>query len=301
MEKKEANFFSAQIKLWARIFDYKGTSTRKEYWFAFLFHVIIGILVFFNLFASVGIAAFRYTALSMDTLKTIHYIFLVLGVIGILYLSLSVIPGISLTVRRLRDQGKSAWWTLLLLLVGIGHIILFIICAFGSSIIPVFNPATNIPVGVYGPPEMYDPNFNQNENVYGPPDWFDPEDNIDTPVYGPPDWFDDNVEPVNPEDNVEPLNPEDNVNVPVYGPPLFNEEDYYDPNDNVNEDVYGPPEWFENEEEYDPDVNINEDVYGPPNWYNGEEEEEPILAPDGDFDATENIQPMVYGPPDWFE
>jgi len=48
---------------------------------------------------------------------------------------------------------------------------------------PDFNPEENIPVTVYGPPEMldgspaFDPESNQNEDVYGPPEMF--EDSTD--------------------------------------------------------------------------------------------------------------------------
>ena len=43
---------------------------------------------------------------------------------------------------------------------------------------PAFDPSENIPVAIYGPPEMldsspaFDPASNQNEDVYGPPEMF---------------------------------------------------------------------------------------------------------------------------------
>ena len=69
--------------------------------------------------------------------------------------------------------------------------------------------------------------------VYGPP-----QDEPALPVYGPP--------VINEQEYDEPA-PD------VYGPPVIDEEDVDDP----VETVYGPPEFFEND---DP----SEDVYGPP-------------------------------------
>ena len=284
MERKDANFFSAQIRLWAGIFNYKGTSTRKEYWFAFLFHAILGVLAFFGMLLSSGIFLLQEFVDESILLNIIHFILLIPAVLIIIYLVLSIIPWIALTVRRLRDAGKSGWWTILLLFVGIGHIILLILCALGSAVAGVaFFAANNIQPSVYGPPEWYDPSYNQNDDVYGPPgpDIFNPDDNETPAVYGPPEWFDDN----------DDFDPNINVTEPMYGPPPFDEDDY-DPNVNQNEDVYGPPDWFDDPEEYDPEINLNEDVYGPPEWF---EENE------NDFDFEKNMEPTVYGPPDWFE
>ena len=284
MERKDANFFSAQIRLWAGIFNYKGTSTRKEYWFAFLFHAILGVLAFFGMLLSSGIFLLQEFVDESILLNIIHFILLIPAVLIIIYLVLSIIPWIALTVRRLRDAGKSGWWTILLLFVGIGHIILLILCALGSAVAGVaFFAANNIQPSVYGPPEWYDPSYNQNDDVYGPPgpDIFNPDDNETPTVYGPPEWFDDD----------DDFDPSINDSEPLYGPPPFDEDDY-DPNVNQNEDVYGPPEWFDEPEEYDPEININGNIYGPPEWF---EENE------NDFEFDKNMEPTVYGPPDWFE
>ena len=305
MERKDANFFSAQIRLWAGIFNYKGTSTRKEYWFSFLFHAILGVLAFFGMLLSSGIFLLQEFVDESILLTILHIILLIPAVLIIIYLVLSIIPWIALTVRRLRDAGKSGWWTILLLFVGIGHIILLILCALGSAVAGVaFFAANNIQPSVYGPPEWYDPSYNQNNDVYGPPsfDDFDPYNNEPQTEYGPPVWF---------EEDDDDFDPNINITEPMYGPPPFDEEDY-DPNVNQNEDVYGPPEWLYEEDVFDPVENINPDVYGPAPWFDensdsddtdGNNEDGLIIAPfdDDDFNAELNIEPTVYGPPDWFE
>ena len=163
---------------------------------------------------------------------------MILAIIKLLYLGLSLIPWIALTVRRLRATGKSGWWTLLLLFLGVGQIILLFLCTIGSGIAGAFTPDLNVPTGIYGPPEMLDPSNNQNGDVYGPPMW-DPENNIPNTDYGPL-WYID-------EDDVEPYDPDVNVPVTLYGPPnMFDENDYnFDPDANLNEDVYGPPDWLD--------------------------------------------------------
>ena len=305
MERKDANFFSAQTRLWAGIFNYKGTSTRKEYWFAFLFHAILGILAFFGMLLSLGIFLLQDVLDAYVLLTVIHYILLVPAVLIFIYLVISIIPWIALTVRRLRDAGKSGWWTILLLFVGIGHVILLFLCALGSTVAGVaFFAANNRQPAVYGPPDWFDPSYNQNNDVYGPPspDDFDPYNNEPQTEYGPPVWFD---------DDDDDFDPNINITEPMYGPPPFDEDDY-DPNVNQNEDVYGPPEWFDEPEEYDPEININGNIYGPPEWFEGNNdpgdtdgmnEDGQIIAPfdDDDFNAEFNVEPTVYGPPDWFE
>lgn len=255
---KDVNFFTAQLKLWARIFDYKGKSTRKEYWFPFILHAILGLLVFCDLAISI---LFTFLMIGNDGVfvAAVHYIFLILALPLMFYLTLSVIPWISLTVRRLRDAGKSGWWTLLLLFFGIGHIILFIFCAAGSAIVGLFAPELNSPGCIYGPPEMLDPTYNQNEGVYGPPDWFDPDNNVPEPMYGPPQGDIDDPD----------YDPDVNTNGDVYGPPQWDEDDedaHLGPDVNENYQIYGPPDWLENDI-YNSDDNVNEDVYGPPEWF----------------------------------
>lgn len=189
----KVNFFKAQLLLWKRIFDYKGKSSQREYWFPVILQVIFGILVAFNLLLSI-------ICIKWGVAQTI---FLILAFLFGIYPVIAIIPGISLTVRRLRDAGKSGWWTILLLIVGIGTLFVMFLCASGSAVGGVayrgsFNPFYNEVPSVYGPPEWYnsyDPYNNTNDDVYGPPsdefDIYDPYENEEPAVYGPPEWFDD--------------------------------------------------------------------------------------------------------------
>ena len=282
---KDVNFFTAQIKLWTRIFDYKGKSTRKEYLFQFILHVIIGLLAI----ACIGSSAFSliFTGYNFDwhiqgLAKIIHYAFLVVSIPLMAYLIISIIPWISLTVRRLRDAGKSGWWTVLLLVFGVGHIFLFFLCSLASTAVGIFNPIDNRPEAIYGPPEMFNVEDNEPTGVYGPPPFdleqnqndYNPEDNEQPDVYGPPLWEEDEFDP---ELNEEPA---------VYGPPPW-ADDEFDPDANEPSQVYGPPQF---DDEFDPDANEPSQIYGPPQF----DDEEP-------FEPYDNLQPTMYGPPDMFD
>lgn len=197
----EVTFFGAFKDMWARIFDYSGVSGRKQFWLPFALHAVIALiasgLILVSLMVDRGGLFFCLAA------------FILIG-----YLVLSIIPWISLTVRRLRDSGRSGWWTLLVLIFGIGMIILLVLCTSASTIYNYkstgsFNPYYNEPVAVYGPPEYFNPSNNEPEDVYGPPmddGWqdpvedttedenFNPDENMPEVIYGPPEMLQPNQE-----------------------------------------------------------------------------------------------------------
>lgn len=187
------------IEMWKRTFDYKGKSSRTEFWIPFAINAVLALIL-----------------LVLTVLKIIFNILFYPIIIISAVLILSAIPFISLTVRRLHDTGRSGWWYCLIFGFGVGAIILLMMCA---SALQAFNPDANIGGCVYGPPEYYEPGNNTNAPVYGPPQEiftedttiivseFNPETNIPSEVYGPP-----------PIENTE-YDPGENTNPVVYGPP----------------------------------------------------------------------------------
>ena len=176
--EKDVTFLGAFTEMWTRAFDYKGVSNRKQYWFPFALHAVLALLasglILCSLLVGKGGLFFALAAAV---------------IIG--YLILSIIPWASLTVRRLRDSGRSGWWALLVLVLGVGMIILMILCTSASVIYNSignggFDPAQNEIECVYGPPEMFDPSYNEPEEIYGPPEMFEPSENELEEVYGPP-------------------------------------------------------------------------------------------------------------------
>ena len=263
--KDDIGFFAAVGKMWKNIFNYSDEASLKEYWFPVIFTIIIALV------------AFACFAIDYYLLNNNSFIVYLIGCIFAGYLSLSVIPGVALTVRRLHGTGRKGWWTLLLLLVIIGTIIVMWLCSFNVyRDNPSFFPWNNEVPSVYGPPEWFEKENPENDR----PDLeeFDPDNNMEGCVYGPPEWFE-NPDPDN--EVTGGFNPDENDPVDVYGPPPFEDEDItepvigeFDPEENYPEVVYGPPEWFENPDPdnevtggFNPDENDPVDVYGPPEWF----------------------------------
>jgi uncharacterized membrane protein YhaH (DUF805 family) len=92
---------------WKNYFNFTDTSTRSEYWwvtFINTFMFLILIVAFGGLGSFQGAKGFTTGA--------------IIGlVIYIVYGILSLIPTISLTVRRYRDAGVNPWWLILTWLV----------------------------------------------------------------------------------------------------------------------------------------------------------------------------------------
>ena len=161
--------FRAYGLLFYNAFRFRGTATRREYWFAVLMQGIVASLcVCFGSMAVLMQEIFTKSAARIVAVPA-----MVLAVV----FTLGMLAFISLTVRRLRDAGKSAWWTWLVLAAGFGTVALMLLCAgrTGSSSASNFDPSYNEPTVVYGPPSWFE-------------DEFDPSRNVPDEVYGPPDW-----------------------------------------------------------------------------------------------------------------
>ena len=81
---------------WTKAFDFKGKSNRSDYW---LGGVLANFIVYILLFILSGIAASINETLGG-----------LIGIIWILYSLGQIIPGLSISIRRLRDAGKEWVW-----------------------------------------------------------------------------------------------------------------------------------------------------------------------------------------------
>ncbi len=87
---------------------FRGRARRKEYWMFFLFNIIISFIL--------GLVdGLISVALGSDQ-----------NILANLYLLAVLLPGIAVSVRRLHDTGRSAWWVLIGLIPIIGPIILVV-------------------------------------------------------------------------------------------------------------------------------------------------------------------------------
>ena len=99
------------VDLWTNYFNFTGRTSRKGYWMAILFNIIVSFVVGF-----VG------------------------GLIGIEWLATVysyavMIPGLAICVRRLRDAGKHWAWCFINLVPVVGQVI-FIIMLCQPSVAP---------------------------------------------------------------------------------------------------------------------------------------------------------------------
>jgi len=88
---------------WKRAFQFRGVSTRAQYWLVILFNFIIGL--------AIGIAAAFEEAIMWVSLA---------------YVAISIIPSISIVVRRLHDTNRSGWHYWIVVIPILGWILFFV-------------------------------------------------------------------------------------------------------------------------------------------------------------------------------
>lgn len=126
------------LKPYKRYFDFKGRSSRSEYWLFFLFYTlaIIGTII-------VDVLLFGAQTVVQPASSG--------GPITGLFVLASLIPAFALSFRRLHDIDKSAWWVLIGLIPLIGAIVLLVFAVLPGT------PGANR----FGPPPGDPPPLNQ--------------------------------------------------------------------------------------------------------------------------------------------
>ena len=109
------SWFGYYIKGFKNYFNFKGRARRQEFWFFYLFSWVflfgfslIHELFSLDLFYSPSLDLFY--SHSLDSVDS-SYLDLFYVLKSLLYIA-SVIPSLSLTVRRIHDSGKSGWFVL---------------------------------------------------------------------------------------------------------------------------------------------------------------------------------------------
>ena len=100
------NWYIGALKKYA---VFGGRARRSEYWYFFLFNIIISVLL----------ALVDGMTGSLDMATGI-------GLLGGIYALAVLVPGIAVTVRRLHDTGRSGWWILIAFVPLIGAIVLLV-------------------------------------------------------------------------------------------------------------------------------------------------------------------------------
>ena len=127
---------AAYKKFWKGYVDFKGRSTRSDYWFAYSAHVLI-FFAFYLLDAVFERMAYETGSMDVFTISVILLlIFFAYGVA-------TVLPGIAITVRRLRDAGYNWSYIFIPLIPFVGiFIFIFLLCQPTKVEVP-FNNFSN--------------------------------------------------------------------------------------------------------------------------------------------------------------
>ena len=115
------DFATAVRSFWSRFRDFKGRSRRSEYWFVQLFLVATNLAVAFVDLALMNWDVDRFIANGGG------------GIVGLVWILVTIVPALALLVRRLHDTGKSGWLALVGLLPFIGAILLLVFTVTDST------------------------------------------------------------------------------------------------------------------------------------------------------------------------
>ena len=112
----------AYKKFWKGYVDFRGRSTSSDYWFAFSAHVLI-------FFAYLLLDGVFERILSTTGSRAVFTISLYLLLIFFAYGVAAILPGIAITVRRLRDAGYNWPYIFIPLIPFVGiFILIFLLC-----------------------------------------------------------------------------------------------------------------------------------------------------------------------------
>ena len=115
MSPKYVGFVEAIQLFFKNYANFKGRSTRSEFWFVYLANVIISTI--FSVVIVTKIVSL--VAMGFDLEDSIGLFTMIgqeLGIVfllAIVYFLATIVPSIALCVRRLHDVGTTGWWILI--------------------------------------------------------------------------------------------------------------------------------------------------------------------------------------------
>jgi uncharacterized membrane protein YhaH (DUF805 family) len=115
------SFTDALASFWSKYATFRGRSRRSEYWFIQLFLVITNLVVAVVDLALMNWDLDRFIANGGG------------GIVGLVWIAVTIVPALAVLVRRLHDTGRTGWWALLILLPIAGAIVLLIFTVIDSD------------------------------------------------------------------------------------------------------------------------------------------------------------------------
>ena len=105
------NPISAYIDALSKYFDYRGRTSRKEYWMFMITAICVQVIGLWVLFYSM-VAWVLATEGSTREFPYWHIIYITLICCLFICFFACALPGLALMARRLNDMGWSRWWLL---------------------------------------------------------------------------------------------------------------------------------------------------------------------------------------------
>jgi uncharacterized membrane protein YhaH (DUF805 family) len=121
MKEVVMSFAEAVKSFWSNYTMFKGRSRRTEYWFIQLFLIITNLAA-----AAIDLALMegdvdRFIANGGG------------GIVGLIWILVTILPALAVLVRRLHDTGRSGWWALIGLVPLVGGVVLFVFSVLDST------------------------------------------------------------------------------------------------------------------------------------------------------------------------
>ena len=115
------SFAEAVKSFWSNYTMFKGRSRRTEYWFIQLFLILTNLAA-----AAIDLALMegdvdRFIANGGG------------GIVGLIWILVTILPALAVLVRRLHDTGRSGWSALIGLVPLVGGVVLFVFSVLDST------------------------------------------------------------------------------------------------------------------------------------------------------------------------
>ncbi|HEY7853526.1 MAG TPA: DUF805 domain-containing protein [Aquiluna sp.] len=115
------SFGTALKAFWSNYRNFKGRARRSEYWYIQLFLVVTNLAA-----AAIDLALMdgdidRFIANGGG------------GIVGLIWILLTITPAIAVLIRRLHDTNRSGWWALIGLVPFVGTIVILIFTVADSD------------------------------------------------------------------------------------------------------------------------------------------------------------------------
>jgi len=106
---------------WTNYANFRGRARRSEYWYIQLFLVVTNLIVAGVDLALMGGDVDRFMANGGG------------GIVGLIWIFVTIVPALAVLVRRLHDTGRRGWWALIGLIPLIGFIVLLVFTVLDSD------------------------------------------------------------------------------------------------------------------------------------------------------------------------